>query len=440
MIKYIPKRRSFPGWPGQKLFMKFRTRFDSFVALALTAIVACAGIAHASDRKYRTLYTFQGGADGWLPVSVPAVDKDGNLYGGTTNGGLYGYGTIFKLTAPKKQGGKWKETVLYNPSETDNSPTFMAFGPDGVLYGTGGASNIFSLTPPKPGKRSWTYRLIYQLSETDGNGINGNPVFDADGNLYDAAGSGGNLNCGNGAGCGTVFELKRPQEENGQWQIEVLHIFTGEPDGEGPAAGLTFDQEGNLWGTTAGGGTYGGGTVYELSLPQGQGPGWTESVVYSFYYKNNYIASPQGPVTFDGSGNLFSTTEFGGDQNCQGGFGCGVVFELASPDWTYSTLYEFQGGTDGVSPMGYIVFDSQGNLYSTTEEGGGNGGPGAGVAFELSPPPNGGYWSETILHRFRSSENGGDDEGLTWGKWGDLYGVTLGGGPNGYGTVFEVSP
>jgi hypothetical protein len=376
-----------------------------FVLLALTAIVACA--AHASNRKYRTLYTFQGGTDGSLPVGVPAVDKDGNLYDGTSNGGLYGYGTIFKLTAPKTQGGKWKKTVLYNftgGSEAGN-PVCIAFGPDGALYGAGLGIYIFSLTPPKPGKRSWTYQVLYQLSETEGDAIVGNLVFDAAGNLYGAAAIGGDLNCGNGGGCGTVFELERPQTKNGQWQIEVLHTFTGEPDGETPFAGMTFDQQGNLWGTTAGGGTYAGGTVYELSSPQGKGQGWTESVIYSFNHENNYIGSPQGPVAFDGSGNLYSTTILGGDQNCNGGFGCGVVFELTLPDWAYSTLYEFQGGSDGVEPQGYIVFDAKGNLYSSTGGGGGSGY--TGIAFQLSPPSGGGGWSETILHRFPAGENGG---------------------------------
>jgi hypothetical protein len=86
------------------------------------------------------------------------------------------------------------------------------------------------------------------------------------------------------------------------------------------------------------------------------------------------------------------------------------------------------------------VFDSQGNLYSTTAYGGNEKNGYLGIAFQLTPPPNGGNWSETILHDFRAGENGGDVEGLTWGKWGDLYGVTLGGGKPQDGTVFEVSP
>jgi uncharacterized repeat protein (TIGR03803 family) len=415
-----------------------RCRKPILALLTLTAIVACAGTAHAGEPKYRTLYTFQGGPDGWLPVGVPAVDKAGNLYGTTQNGGLYDYGTIFELTAPKTQEGKWKKTVLYNFTGVEaGEPSFMVFGPDGALYGVAGSADIFSLTPPSPGTDTiiWTFQVLYTLSEDAG--IVGNPVFDAAGNLYGVTGDGGNYNCGNGFGCGFVFELERPQMKGGQWQYEELYAFTGTPDGESPFAGVTFDQQGNLWGTTVGGGDYDWGSVYQLIPPQGQGQGWTESVVYSFDRSNNNIISPYGPVAFDSSGNLYSTTFTGGDQNCDGGFGCGVVFELAYPGWTYSTLYEFEGGKDGVEPQGYIVFDSQGNLYSTTAEGGGK--DDAGVAFRLTPSSNG-YWMETVLHRFFAAVDGGPDEGLTWGKWGNLYGVTLTGGKLQWGTVFEVRP
>lgn len=424
-----------PGWLRKKLSMKFRVRFGSVLVFALTVITLCASTAQAADKKYRTLYTFQGGTDGSFPIGVPAVDKDGNLYGTTAKGGLYGGGTIFELTAPKTQDGNWKKTVLYNFTGNDYEldPRFMAFGPDGTLYGFAGANDIFSLTPPKPGKRKWKYRLIYQLNgTTDGATLQGNPVFDAAGNLYGATELEG------ASYDGTVFELQRPNTKTGQWQIEVLHNFTGEPDGATPYAGLTFDQEGNLWGTTWRGGMYDGGAVYELSPPKGQGQGWTESVVYSFDGTDN-IQSPEGPVAFDVSGNLYSTTLTGGDQNCDGGFGCGVVFQLASPNWAYSTLYEFQGNEDGANPAeDYIAFDSQGNLYSTTQYGGGK--DAAGIAFKLTPPPDGGFWRETVLHRFVGTDGEGAVTGLTWGNWGGLYGVTLTGGKMQYGTVFEIQP
>jgi uncharacterized repeat protein (TIGR03803 family) len=248
MVKYLPTGW-LPGWLG-RLPMRFRMRFGLFIVFALTAIVACAGKAHAADRKYRTLYAFQGGTDGWFPVGVPAVDKDGNLYGTTQNGGSYDYGTIFKLTAPETQNGKWKKTVLHNFTGGNGGghPFYMVFGPDGVLYGVAGADDIFSLAPPNPGRRAWRFQLLY----TQGDSIAGNPVFDAAGNLYDVSAQGGDFGeCE--SGCGVVFELERPQTRGGQWGYQQLYAFTGEPDGQYPAAGLTFDQRGNLWGTTWGG-------------------------------------------------------------------------------------------------------------------------------------------------------------------------------------------
>jgi len=113
--------------------------------------------------------------------------------------------------------------------------------------------------------------------------------------------------------------------------------------------------------------------------------------------------------------------------------------------WTYATLYEFHGGNDGVDPQGYMVFDSRGNLYSTTYLGGKAQG---GTTFRLSPSVLGsGSWMEAVLHWFPDNKKDGyePEEGITWGKWGDLYGVTLGGGTGcgqdgGCGTVFELQP
>jgi hypothetical protein len=226
----------------------------------------------------------------------------------------------------------------------------------------------------------------------------------------------------------------------------VLHAFTGPPDGDSPFAGVTLDQGGTVYGTSAGG-SLGYGAVYRVSPPTKKGS-WTETVVYSFDAGTNMGTGPGGPVTFDGSGNMYGTTLFGGDLNCSGGAGCGVVFELspqAGGTWTYANLYSFQGGNDGEEPAGYIAIDSKGSLYSTTKYGGGNQQEYSGIAFRLSPPEQkGGAWTETVLHRFKVPTEGGDNSGLIWGRWGDLYGVTYLGGTgcqgNGCGTVFELQP
>ena len=119
---------------------------------------------------------------------------------------------------------------------------------------------------------------------------------------------------------------------------------------------MTFDQKGNLYGTTNYDGAYGYGAVYRVSPPKKKGRTWTETVLYSFDSGNDIGANPIGPVTFDVSGNMYGTTGAGGDHNCQAGYGCGVVFELSPPSkkgdaWIYATLYAFQGGDDGIIPQ-----------------------------------------------------------------------------------------
>jgi uncharacterized repeat protein (TIGR03803 family) len=413
------------------------------------ALVPLGDAANARGKAYQVIYDFQG-SDGWLPASVAAA-ANGDLYGVTVYGGAYGWGTVFKLTAPRARGGAWSKTMLYNfPSDNQEFPTSLIIDKDGTLYGAGGGPNtrgfIFRMTPPASHKKTWKYAVLYTLTDpSEGSAIQGNLVLDAEGNLYGATELGGDLNCAQD-GCGTVFELKRPTKNGGKWRFSVLYTFTGTPDGEEPFAGVTFDQRGNLYGTTNWGGDLGSGAVYRLTPPEKKGRPWTEAVLHSFAQSNSMGSHPEGPVIFDSSGNLYGTTGFGGDLNCSGGFGCGVAFELSPPAkdgkaWTYTTLYDFQGGNDGAYPGGYLVFDGKGNFYGTTQEGGAGGG---GTVYRVSPPQeSSGTWTETVLHGF--TPNNGDgavpDFGLTWGKWHDLYGLTSEGGfCLSCGTAFELGP
>jgi uncharacterized repeat protein (TIGR03803 family) len=199
--------------------------------------------------------------------------------------------------------------------------------------------------------------VIHRLTKIEGSGIEGNFAFDAGGNLYAANQLGGNIDCGVDGGCGSVFELRRPAKRNGKWHFRMLHIFN-EKDGAQPVAGVVFDKAGNLYGTTDAGGMYGWGTVYRMTPPTKKRRRWTEEVLYSFDPSNDNIVRPDSPLTLDGLGNIYGTTEFGGDLNCQPSFGCGVVFELSPPSlpgatlaaWTYKTLYEFQGVTMATHP------------------------------------------------------------------------------------------
>jgi uncharacterized repeat protein (TIGR03803 family) len=215
-------------------------------------------------------------------------------------------------------------------------------------------------------------------------------------------------------------------------------------DGCVPYAGLIFDGSGNLYGTTS----YGGagncdcGTVFELS-PNGGG-GWTETVLYSFTGGSDGQNPSQGLV-FDNAGNLFGVTPYGGSQNC--GNGCGVVFELQhlSGGWSYSTIYSFTGNPDGAIPDAGLIFDGKGNLYGTTADGGVNTHGSLGTVFELTPNDNG-NWTESVIYSFGTRRgNGASPNGLIFDGVGSLYGTTQAGGQcnsneTGCGIVFQLKP
>jgi uncharacterized repeat protein (TIGR03803 family) len=237
----------------------------------------------------------------------------------------------------------------------------------------------------------------------------------------------------------------------------TLHSFTGN-NGEGeypfPYGHLPFDSNGALYGTTAGGGTNYNGTVYQLVPPATQGGAWTEHVLYRFQGGTDGRQPSMG-VVFDQDGNLFGTTQFGGNEQMCGG-GCGTIFELSPPaqaggEWTHTVLYTFQGGVDGQYPS-QVLFGSNGALYGTTTSGGANPGApchtnrrityGCGTVFELTPPAQkGGSWTKTVIYTFPGFLHDGTVPGseITFDSQGNLYGVANG-GTGGYGTVWQLAP
>jgi uncharacterized repeat protein (TIGR03803 family) len=217
----------------------------------------------------------------------------------------------------------------------------------------------------------------------------GNLVEDSAGNLYGVA-----------AECalsdpGAVFELTPPVAPARVWTERVLYAFTGGDDGDRPQAGLIFDGAGNLYGTTGGGGTAGVGTVFELSPPASEGGDWTETVLYSFKGGSDDGATPAASLAWDSSGNLYSTTQYGGVYKNYTPEGCGTVFQLAPPAvaggaWTETVIHYFDGPS-GFNPNTAPVLDAQGNIYGIASGGGKNV---DGVAFTLTHPTSvGGAWS-----------------------------------------------
>jgi uncharacterized repeat protein (TIGR03803 family) len=219
---------------------------------------------------------------------------------------------------------------------------------------------------------------------------------------------------------------------------QVLHSFTGAPDGANPLGVLVADKTGNLYGTTwEGGVSYSEGAVFQLS-PQ-PGGGWVETIIYRFLGGTPDGAEPQGGLTFDNAGNLYGTTTWGGG-------GLGTVFELSPPTtqsgaWTETLLFTFPADrSKGLLPSSKLTFDGVGNLYGTTPAGGETG-ANAGTAFQLKPPTvPGGTWTLRVLYNFGAFSGDGINpgRGALALRAGALYGTTTSGGTNGVGTVFQL--
>lgn len=215
---------------------------------------------------------------------------------------------------------------------------------------------------------------------------------------------------------------------------QVIYSFGGGADGEYTDTELAVDAAGNLYGTSVQGGTFGGGTVFELSPSAG---GWSHTVLYNFTGGADG-GEPYKGVTLDAQGNLYGTAVTGGGGSCEGG--CGVVYKVTKSggSWSQSVIHAFTGGKDGSGPGSPVAFDHQGNLYGTTPTGGALG---FGVVYEMKPGAHG-SWSLKVIHTFTGGRDGlgGGASRLLVDAAGNLYGVNTVGGAHGSGNVFELLP
>ncbi len=250
--------------------------------------------------------------------------------------------------------------------------------------------------------------------------------------LYGASPIGGTgTGCGN-QGCGTVYRLTAPVPPATQWTETVLYSFQGGSDGNDPyAPHLLIDGSGALYGSTAGGGSAGQGTVFKLTPPVPPATVWTEIVLHSFTGGPGDGASPMAGLIFDNNGALYGTTETGGAQ------GQGTVFKLTPPvppatQWGETILHSFTASTDGGSPFAGVVFGPGGALYGTTTFG---GSAVFGTLFMLTP-----QGTFTVLHNFAGGGDGNEPftGSVIFGPNGALYGTTVGGGSQNAGTVFAL--
>ena len=408
-------------------------------AVSIALVVGLAGctfvqpVSAAGSPKFteKVVYSFAGGADGYVPVAG-LIDVDGMLYGTTLLGGTgcaggLGCGTVFSLDP-----GSGAELVVYSfctqPNCSDGSLPYVGLiDVEGTLYGTThqggsvgcrgvGCGTVFSLDP-NTGAES----VLHSVRRAPGSEPNG--LTDIGVDLYGTTEDGGARNCE----CGTVLSINRRTGA-----LIVLHSFGGGADGAHPVAGL-INVNGILYGTTSQGGGpdcagSGCGTVFSIDVSRG-----TEKVLYSFAGGADGASPQAGMIYLDGV--LYGTTQAGGGEGCTASEppGCGTVFAFDPNTGTESVLHSFGKSTDGQIPdAGLIAMN--GMLYGTTVYGGVNRG---GTAFSLDP----GTDAERVVYAFCSQQNCTDGTSpfanLIDVK-GVLYGITAYGGTSGHGAVFAL--
>jgi uncharacterized repeat protein (TIGR03803 family) len=353
------------------------------------------------------IYSFDANADGVGPKANIIRGSDGNFYGTTYIGGTSESGTVFKITPAGV------ETVLHSfaGGATDGSlpSAGMIQGSDGNFYGTTsgggptGNGTVFKVAPSG-------VETIFTFSGNDGGGPFGALVQGSDGNFYGTTSGGGpNFN-------GTVFKITPAGV------MTMLHSFTGgTTDGSSSNASLIQGVDGNFYGTTAGGGANGKGTVFKIT------PAGVETVLYSFTGGTTDGSLPTSALIQGSDGNFYGTTEGAAPSNH------GTVYRV-TPAGVETVLHTFAGGADGDGPAAALIQGSDGNFYGTTYNGGTNN---LGTVFKITPAG-----VETILRSFVGGSTDGNypAASLIQGGDGNFYGTNYSGGASNSGTLFKITP
>jgi uncharacterized repeat protein (TIGR03803 family) len=389
-------------------------------------------------------------AAGGQPNGPLLQASDGNFYGttraGGTSGCTVGCGVIFRVTADGTATGLHSFGDQTSDGEKPTAP--LVQGRDGALYGTtsfGGAygyGTVFKIT------LDGIYTVLYSFGSTSSDGAVpvAGLIQGTDGNFYGTTSTGGANRCTNVPGmannCGTVFRITPAGVET------VLYSFGASvADGVQPEAPLLQGSDGNFYGTTVTGGanscsttgaTNNCGTAFKMT------PNGALTILHSFgqgsapgILSTDGIA-PQGPLIQGDDGAFYGTTVSGGQGRCGGFFGCGTVYRITSAG-ALTILYTFATSSisDGYGPSPFLTLARDGNFYGTTGSGGAKGGDLFGTVFRLTPSG-----AKTILYSFGPSSSPTNPVGgLTQGADGAFYGLTFYGATGGpSGTVFKLSP
>jgi uncharacterized repeat protein (TIGR03803 family) len=285
---------------------------------------------------------------------------------------------------------------------------------------------VFALTVAlMQSAQAQTYTVLHNFTGgSDGQSPAAGLTMDRAGNLYGTTYYGGGA-----SGNGVAFKLAR---KGSGFVFSPLHNFGDGTDGANPVSKVTIGPDGGLYGTTVQGGANGVGVVFDVRTPPTACHTaicyWNESLPYQFtgFQQGGY---PDSAPIFDENGNMFGALP--------GDICCGVVYQLTPSHggWTQSVLYAFTGGSDGSVPHGGVIRDQAGNLYGVTYAGGAHNG---GVVYQLVPSGSG--WTENVLHSLDPATDGINPfGGLVFDQAGNLYGTTTDGGSLNGGAVFMLS-
>jgi uncharacterized repeat protein (TIGR03803 family) len=376
-----------------------------------------------SAQELQILCNFTG-TNGAHPMEALTVGNDGNFYGTTLEGGnlnlddAVGNGSVFQITT----NGSLTTLVAFNGTNGALPNTGLTLGNDGNFYGTTssggnldlnsgfGYGTVFKMTT------NWVLTTLATFNLTNGADPSGLTLGN-DGNIYGITREGGNLNLNYGYGCGTVFQVTT----NGE--LTTLVAFN-ETNGADPEAALILGYDDNFYGTTMQGGNLnlnnglGFGTVFQLTT------NWALTTLVAFNETNG--AFPGAPLTLGNDGNFYGTTTQGGNLNLQNDYGItpGTVFKVTT-NGMLTTLALFDE-TKGADPNAPLVLGNDGNLYSTTDQGGVYG---DGTVFQIT---TNGVLSSLVSFPLISGS------ALTVGNDGNFYGTTANGGTSRDGVFFEL--
>ena len=346
------------------------------------------GVAYKLGQQHSTwifslLHEFPG-QNGFLPTSPGniTIAPNGAPYGTELQGGAEFAGTVFELLpslmVAAALNSQWSYHLLHSFGTGDDGgyPSQISFDSNGNIFGAAGLGGttgegiVYELTPSGSG---WSESILYNfLGGADGNGP-GSITLDGAGNIYGTTTSGGNQECHNQVGCGTIYELT---PSGSGWTKTILHVFEQATEGGDPGP-VARDSAGNLFGLTSTGAAGNGGTIWELSPSHDS---WTFTILYTFPWPTQAFTGAFRPI-MDSSGALYGVTNGGGVNN----FGSAYKLAPSNGNWIYTDLHDFgslPSQTDGCYPRGPVALDAAGNIYGAAQSCGAFG---DGDVFEITP-------------------------------------------------------